>query len=169
LQLVFVELLRSSAQQSEQKSLYLSLQGSAAAAAGQADPVVAYVKLLAGPAPARRLEGFETSAHSAEDSSSAGATVVVGTTDGRTFVWTVDAAGKAVQAGARQCGAQQQQQQQQQQGADGTCGGKGVAGALLPVAASLTGAADSSLVAVATASSVLGSVTVPAFSLVRHC
>lgn len=150
-----MDLLRSSGQQGEQKSLYLSLQGSTAAA-GHADPVVTFVKLLAGPAPARRLEGFETSVHSAEDSSSAGATVVVGTADGRTFVWTVDASGNALQMTSRQCGS----------AAAGTCGATGVAGALLPVAASLTGPADASLVAISTASTLLGPATVPAFSLV---
>jgi hypothetical protein len=154
-----VDLLRSSGQQGEQKALYLSLQGSAAAA-GNADPLVTYVKLLAGPTPARRLEGFETSVHPAEDSSWAGATVVVGTADGRTFVWTVDASGNALQTPTRQCDS----------AAAGACGATGVAGALLPVAASLTGPADSSLATVSTASALLGTATVPAFSMVSaHC
>ena len=98
LQLVFVDLLNGGAHSSGTAdagvmgALYLSL-----GPAGGDDPVVSFVRLLAGPSPAKRLHGFESSAPGAEvaevgDGAHTEATVLVGTADGRTFIWAVNTA-----------------------------------------------------------------------------
>lgn len=105
LQLVFVDLLRTSASSADEEVLgvrYLSLQDQQGISAGEErDPVVTSVKLVANPAPSRRADSQQLLQRTSDagdasvgsEATSAAArtvTLIVGTAGGRTLFWDVD-------------------------------------------------------------------------------
>lgn len=100
LQLVFVNLLRTSAQDEAVSSVrYLSL-GDKDGPVGAEGEVVIFAKLLPSSAPTRRIssaaEGASSPAQSSTDPVGKSVLLVVGTASGRTYFWDVDPAADAV-------------------------------------------------------------------------
>ena len=95
LQLLFVDLLGQRAVGDEIVStLYLTLPQPQSAVDGDTDPVISFIKLVANPAPTRRVASFEqgTSPSSSTAPAESTVTLILGTACGRTFIWDINTA-----------------------------------------------------------------------------